>query len=269
MTKSPAEIQEWLAARVPSGAQDTESRHQSALMLDALFYDLMVMSGPSLFVEAGAFEAHASMQVAALLPECQVVAFEANPYAYNGFSESHNYSAARVCYRNQALIGSAEDDRVSFFVITSSSSGHEDRLESYNSLLKRTSNNWLGVTSYEEISVPATTLDFEFGNLTGPFSLWMDVEGASKEVLSGAQGFLDHCDIAKIEVEDYAFWQNQWLVGDVVTEMARHGLEPVARDIEGGRQYNVLFGSQRLLSRSDARNRIACYGFENDRSRAE
>lgn len=267
MTNSPAEIQKRLAAMVPGGTQHVEARSRSAFMLDALFYDLMVLLKPSLFVEAGAFEAHASMHVAALLPECQVVAFEANPYVYNGFSESKDYSAARVDYRHQALVDSTGSNRVSFFVITSSSSGHDDRMESYNSLLKRTSNNWLGVNAYEEVSVPATTLDHEFGNKTGHFAMWMDVEGASKEVLSGAHRFLDRCDIAKIEVEEHLFWESQWLVGDVVAEMARHGMEPLARDIEGegGRQYNMLFGSRRFLSRSDTQNCISYYMAEGGR----
>ncbi|MGW2320172.1 FkbM family methyltransferase [Streptomyces sp. NPDC001680] len=114
-------------------------------------------------------------------------------------------------------------------------------------------------SEYEEVAVPATTLDHEFEGMIGPFAMWMDVEGAAKDVLSGARRFLDQCDIAKIEVEERAFWKGQWLVPDVVAEMALHGLEPLARDVEGEGQYNVLFGSQRLLSRSDVRNQVAQY----------
>ncbi|MEU4954824.1 FkbM family methyltransferase [Streptomyces lavendulae] len=213
-------------------------------------------------MEAGAYEARVSLRVAAGLPACRVIEFEANPYMYKGFSESTDYAARGVEYRHQALVGAPDKGRISFFVITSSSSGRDDRREGYNSLLNRKADNWLNVSEYEEAAVPATTLDRESGDVDGPFALWMDVEGASKEVLSGAQTFLDRCDIAKIEVEDQVFWEAQWLATDVVAEMAGPRMELVARDIEGGRQYNVLIASRRLLARADVQNRISRFNAE-------
>jgi len=100
-------------------------------------------------------------------------------------------------------------------------------------------------------------LDHEFADTEGPYAMWMDVEGATRTVLSGAGAFLGRCDVLKIEVEESAFWREQWLVGDIVAELARHGLEPLARDAESDEQYNVLFGSRRLLARHGVLDHVA------------
>ncbi|WP_052396253.1 FkbM family methyltransferase [Kutzneria sp. 744] len=217
--------------------------------LDDLFHDLVLRVEPRVFVEAGAYEAAASLRVARALPECRVVAFEANPYVYARFSRITDFAAGRVEYRRQAL--AAEKGEVSFFVVAESSSWCDDRVEGYNSLLTRAGGDWLGDVEYEEVTVAATTLDHEFADTAGPFAMWMDVEGAARTVLSGSAAFLSECDVLKIEVEESAFWRDQWLVGDVVAELAGHGLTPLARDAETPQQYNVLFGSRRLLARHD------------------
>jgi len=229
----------------------------SALLLNTLFHDLVSLAEPTLFVEAGDFEAETSLRVAASVPGSRVVAFEANPYVYERFSTATDYAEHRVEYRHQALAG--EPGEVSLFVIASSSSWCDDRVEGYNSLLKRVGGDWLGDVEYEEVTVPATTLDHEFRDTDGRFAMWMDVEGATEMVLSGAGDFLDRCDVIKIKVEESAFWSGQWLVADVVAEMARHGLEPLARDAETEEQHNVLFGSRRLFSRDDVQSLVAKY----------
>ncbi|MFJ4923709.1 FkbM family methyltransferase [Streptomyces sp. NPDC088725] len=246
-----------LAEMAPHDPLEVSVRHRSTHLLNALFHDLVCLAEPALFVEAGAFEAETSVRVAAAVPGCRVVAFEANPYVYERFSASTDYTGQRVEYRHQAL--SREPGEVPIFLIASSSSWSDDRVEGYNSLLKRVGGDWLGDVEYEEVAVPATTLDHEFTDMGGRFAMWMDVEGATEMVLAGAEAFLDRCDVIKIEVEESAFWSNQWLVADVVAEMARHGLEPLARDFETEEQYNVLFGSRELISRSDVQSRIALH----------
>jgi FkbM family methyltransferase len=211
--------------------------------LDTLFLDLVSLLRPRVFVEAGAYEADTALKVAAAVPECEVVAFEANPYVYRKFSTTTAYAAHRVDYRHQALAG--EPGEVTFLVITDSASLADDRVEGYNSLLRRTGGDWLGDVEYEEVTVAATTLDREF--TTGPFALWLDVEGATGRVLSGGRRFLDQCDLLKAEVEETPFWQDQWLAADVLTELRDHGLEPFARDTQAEDQYNVLFARKRFL----------------------
>lgn len=219
-----------------------DPRMLSVVELDTFFHVLVERARPAVFVEAGAYEAATSVRVAEAVPGCRVVAFEANPYVYQRFTRSTDFAARGVEYRHQALADRQGD--VSFFVVSDSSSWCDDRVEGYNSLLKRSGGDWLGEVGYEEVTVSATTLDSEFSSADGPFAMWMDVEGAARTVLAGAAGFLRRCEVLKIEVEDRPFWQQQWLADDVVAELARHGLLPIARDAESQQQYNMLFARQ-------------------------
>jgi FkbM family methyltransferase len=213
--------------------------------LDRLFLEQVVLLRPRVFVEGGAHEAETSLAVAAAVPDCAVVAFEANPYVHRKFAAGTDFAANRVDYRLQAL--SNLPGEVTFLVITDSASLVDDRVEGYNSLLPRTGRDWLGDVEYEEVTVAATTLDHEFADHRGPFALWLDVEGATEQVLTGGREFLGRCDLLKVEVEEKPFWQGQWLAEDVVADLREHGLEPIARDTQTENQYNVVFASKRLL----------------------
>ncbi len=214
--------------------------------LDRLFLEQIALLRPRVFVEAGAHEAQTSLAVAAAVPDCAVVAFEANPYVHRKFAAGTDFAAHHVDYRHQAL--SSLPGEATFLVITDSASLADDRVEGYNSLLRRAGGDWLGDVEYEEVTVAATTLDHEFADRAGPFALWLDVEGATEQVLAGGREFLGRCDLLKVEVEETPFWQDQWLAEDVVAELRGHGLEPVARDTQTEEQYNVVFASERLRS---------------------
>jgi peptidoglycan-N-acetylglucosamine deacetylase len=243
------------ARPVPPPATERRTREMSVSKLDTLFHDLVVLARPAIFVEGGAFEADTSLRVAAALPGCRVIAFEANPYVYDRFSASRDFAAASVEYVHQAL--ASEPGKVVFRVVSASSSLADDRVQGYNSMLPRIGDDWLGDVEYEEVEVPATTLDAEFGDADGPAAMWLDVEGATGIVLAGARRFLDRCDVVKIEVEEVPLWSEQWLAGAVVEAVAKHELTPVARDVQEEDQYNVLFVSERLLDRPDVQERLA------------
>jgi FkbM family methyltransferase len=248
----PEPLAEAFAGRVAVPYRRT--REMSVAELDALFHDLVVLARPTVFVEGGAFEADTSLRVAAALPGCRVVAFEANPYVYARFAASRDFAGGSVEYVHRALA----DHRgtVVFRVVSASSSLVDDRVQGYNSMLARVGGDWLGDVEYEEVEVPATTLDAEFGDDPGRAALWLDVEGATGVVLTGARTFLDHCEVVKVEVEETPFWQEQWLAGDVAEALAKLGLTPVARDRQDEDQHNELFVSERLLGRPDIRERL-------------
>jgi FkbM family methyltransferase len=251
----PGPLAEAFASKVPVRDPDRRTRELSVAELDTLFHDLVVLARPAVFVEGGAFEADTSLRVAAALPGCRVVAFEANPYVYDRFSATRDFAAGSVEYVHEALAD--EPGKVVFRVVSASSSLADDRVQGYNSMLPRVGDDWLGDVEYEEIEVPATTLDAEFADAGGRAAMWLDVEGATGIVLAGARTFLDRCDVVKIEVEQAPFWKDQWLADDVVEAMAKHRLIPVARDIQDEDQYNELFVSERMLARPDIQERVA------------
>jgi hypothetical protein len=78
-------------------------------------------------------------------------------------------------------------------------------------------------------------------------------------VLVGAKSALNKCLSMFIEVEQYPYWNGQWLFWEVQRYLATHGLFPIARDFEYAHQFNVLFISQALLHQIDVRNALAEY----------
>jgi FkbM family methyltransferase len=60
---------------------------------------------------------------------------------------------------------------------------------------------------FETITVEATSLDAFFGDACRSCCMWMDVEGASGNVLLGAKQTLKAVQAMLIEVEDRAVWE--------------------------------------------------------------
>lgn len=247
-----------LIDRVARFPHDRRGRRCSAALLDTLFTDLAVLAEPELVVEAGAHDARTSMRMAELLPAARIVAFEANPRVHSHFARQHDFPAHRVDYRHAAL--AEAPGTVEFHVIVDSASLDTDPLSGYSSLGRRVGSDWLGEITYERVAVLATSLDTEFRlSSPAPAVLWADVEGSARQVLQGARRFLDHCDLVKIEVEEEACWEEQWLAPRVLAELARHDLHPIARDAEHPGQYNVVLAGPRLRRRAGFGERTSAY----------
>jgi hypothetical protein len=71
--------------------------------------------------------------------------------------------------------------------------------------------------------------------------LWIDVEGASREVLEGCKKTLDKVSAILIEVEEKEYWNNQWLEKDVRKFLTENNFILVARDGEYEYQYNQIY----------------------------
>ena len=71
--------------------------------------------------------------------------------------------------------------------------------------------------------------------------MWIDVEGASREVLTASTKLLQQVQTIFIEVEDVPFWQEQWLAGDVDKFLKEQNFVKVARDYEYPLQNNVIY----------------------------
>ncbi len=95
----------------------------------------------------------------------------------------------------------------------------------------------------------ATTLDYFFGpDESESCALWIDVEGASGDVLTGRADTLKKASVAFIEVEDERYWGDDcWLMTKVAPCFYDAGLGSVARDDQSSRQYNVMFVREELL----------------------
>lgn len=86
--------------------------------------------------------------------------------------------------------------------------------------------------------------------------IWIDVEGSTGQVLSGARRILEAASILMVEVEDQPLWTGQWLRPQVVTFLLEAGFLPIARDFQSRYQYNVIFIKESFLDHAQVRSAI-------------
>ncbi len=234
---------------------DPHDRARSATTLTDLYFTLMSASNPSLFIEAGARDASVSFRARGVLPNARIVAFEPSPYNLEHYRQHFDYAGSRIDYTPLALAEAAGE--LSFFIRKSVDGMELPLVIGQNSLLKRTAPN----TIYEEAKVQVVRLDDYFApDETEHCCLWVDVEGSTGRVLSGAERVLGQVQFVMVEVEDSPLWEDQWLSGRVLEFLSRFGLVPVARDFEWWPpQYNVVCIRDRLLMRPDLRSIIELF----------
>lgn len=250
----PSALARLEGTRAAFGALSKAERMRSVAELEEFFFELVRLVNPSLFVEAGAKDAGASRKVSTLLTGAAIVAFEANPYTFRRFKKKYDYRASGIQYRNQALasrVGSVS------FNLRKSDDGRP-AADGQGSLLKFTEY----APGHIQVTVPCTTLDTvmdEFGPASEGCVLWVDVEGATEEVMGGATRTLSTASVIFIEVEDKEYWGAQWLAERVLSHLHAAGLHPVARDFQSRAQYNVLCVRNSLLAQNACEEAIAAY----------
>lgn len=228
-------------------------RKRSARNLRQLFYGLQRVLQPDVFVEAGANDAQASIDIRRLVPNANIVAFEANPFNYEIFSKKTNFAEHNITYQNIAIADSV--GTIPFKLLKQVGDTVVDPVSERNSILPRSD----AEAAYDEVLVPSTTLDDYFSATRGSFSLWIDVEGASRQVLTGAENVLANTLSLIIEVESKAYWADQWLYHDVCSHLMSNGFVPVARDYEYRRQFNIVFLKDTTFSKPEIVSELEYY----------
>lgn len=221
--------------------RDRAARQRSAADLRKMFFALLPAVAPDLFVEAGAHDGATSRRARKLLPDTRIIAFEANPHNHALYNKAHDFAALKIDYRLSAL--SEGNAPVAFKVLTADRHSAQGVHSGRSSLLPRED----PLADYENVTVPGVRLDSLAPDTTRP-ALWVDVEGASERVLTGADALLKKTALMMIEVESSPFWRGQWLVHDVLRHLMGCGLVPVARDFERRHQFNILLMSEDALA---------------------
>ncbi|WP_445501932.1 FkbM family methyltransferase [Microvirga sp. G4-2] len=203
--------------------------------LRAAFLHLIDLLKPDVVCDIGALDGSLSLAVRDKAPNCEVIAFEANPKTHARHREA--LSAHGIDYRNLAV--SDSDGRIT---VHAPRGQHEGK----TSLLLRNEE-----MAYDDYEVETHTLDSLFRNRLDArdqsFFLWIDVEGAAERVLAGASGILYQTLAVFIECETFPFWQKGGSADGVADTLLKAGFVPVARDREyGDKQFNVLFVAGRV-----------------------
>jgi FkbM family methyltransferase len=195
------------------------------------FLTLQKTIKPNLSVEIGAHAAEFSRSMVGIADK--VLAFEASPFVYGIFYPIHN-----VDYLNKAV--SDKDGLIKF--------------EIQNDVILFTGNNSIlnrnEIKDYIYIDVESTTLNSYIDNdKYKNICLWIDCEGANKEVLMGSSNILKNVSSIFIEVEEYEFWKNQWLFKDVNDYLIKNDFVLWKKDQEcKNYQYNCIFIKKELES---------------------
>lgn len=213
---------------------DDNQRNSTNKALTELFFGLVRITQPKLFIEAGAKMADTSIRVRSILPDARIVAFEASPENHALYSKTVQHEKHRVEYLHYAL--SDREGTIDFNIRVAAKGEPVPQNSGANSILVRSEPS----TEYKKVAVPTKPLD-DFFSDADTCALWVDVEGASKQVLTGASKTLSKALVAIVEVEDYEIWEGQWRAAKVIETMMDAGLVPIARDFEFKGQYNIVF----------------------------
>ena len=227
--------------------KEREERRRSAKALVGLYFDLVKVLAPPVFIEVGARDASVSFRARKVLPSARIVAFEASPHNVELYKRKFDFVENRIEYEQLAI---ADHSGELLFYVPRSIDGVEvPRANGLNSLLKRSDTNAV----YDELKVKAVTLDDFFSSpIPKDCCVWIDVEGATGKVIAGGQQVLRQTQVLMIEVEDSPVWQAQWLVGDVYEFLSNLGLIPIARDFQWWPDnYNVVCVRHDLRGRGD------------------
>lgn len=183
--------------------------------------------GTDFAIEIGAHAAEFSQEMCNLL-DINALAIEANPAVFNKYR--NEITDSRVSYLNYAI--SDSNGSVDFLV-------HDDNLAGNNSIKTR-----LGDHDFKSYTVESYTMDSlveELGLSFKNAALWIDCEGANREVLLGASETLKLCSSIFIETEDISFWEDQWLTNDVVEFLESVGFKVFATEDIYDDQKNIIF----------------------------
>lgn len=191
--------------------------------LSLKFIEIQDSIKPSLYIEVGAFDAEFSKIILSKYPDANIWAFEANPYVYK-----KNAPIPGIKYINKAV---SNVNGIVEFELQKDIEMHAVN----NSIMKRNEKK-----EYEYINVESITLDSLFNGFDN-ICLWIDCEGANREVLLGAYNILSKVSSIFIEVESVEFWHNQWLDIDVIKYLEGFGFRLFASDSQYENQYNCIF----------------------------
>ena len=222
------------APAIADAANRTGNRARSAVLLEEAFVSLVTAVSPDLSVEIGAHEASFSKQVSACVPGAYAMAFEANPHVFRAFRQE--LTGLGIDYRNCAIC--AQSGEVSFYIPRKWSGGEFSAVNPISSLLQRNEDTF----EYDKVPVPGFTLDDVLKNVEYARSVaWIDAEGAQRQILQGAPGFLRRTAAVFIELESREVWKGQDEAASIARLLRQAGFRPAMRDNIARAQFNVVY----------------------------
>lgn len=238
----------WARSAAVHARRCGRSREEVVDRVVRCFRDLCRAVEPTVVLELGAHQATFSRWAARTFPDARCLAVEANPHVHERHREK--VAAAGVDYRHAAVA-----DHTGTVTLNIPTEVHGKARSRTNRMASLAVHRASG--GHESVEVPAVRVD-ELVDL-GPqdrLVAWIDVEGASAQVLAGGREVLARASAVYLEVESRPTWEGQWLDVDVARYFAELGKIPVVRDAERRHQYNVVFLDPVLAAGVEVARRI-------------
>jgi len=208
-----------------------------------VFSQIQNILKPDYIIEVGAHAAEFSIAVSNMLM-INGVAFEANQFVYNRYYSDVTKNGL-ISYLNYAV--SESDGEVTIKVSTDKYAG--------NNSIKNIINKYIHIT--DEYLVKSVCLNnFLRNTIFNKASMWIDVEGASKEVLLGSSDILKRVQSIFIESEDTQYWEGQWTTDDITKFLEERDFVLIDYEDIYDFQKNLIFIKKDNISFIETINKI-------------
>ena len=208
-----------------------------------LFLNLLRIFRPSLILDVGSMDGSDSMRFRRMSPHSKIIAIEANPYHFSNMQCNEKLTSMNIEVRHK--LASTEAVKGKFFITKGAVAGVIGGNMGTSSSLKPVDDSDVA----EEIEVDTIRLDEVIAEAITPkdwVAMWIDVEGASFEVLSSVARVKQQVVLLHIEVELVECWCGQKLKNDVVQLARDMGLVLLARS-NNDKQQDLVFINAKLL----------------------
>jgi FkbM family methyltransferase len=193
--------------------------------LSEQFFTMQKDINPDYCIEVGAHAAEFSVNVSKHFG-IKATAFEAGAIVYETYKDQANNDL--VSYLHYAI---SDIDGMLTFKVTN------NQMYGNSGILQRINYEHSQIEEVKSYRLDTYFKDTEFENAC----LWIDVEGANREVLLGATETLKRVSSIFIETEDEPVWENQWLTTDVINFLNSQGFILEASEKVYHVQQNLVF----------------------------
>lgn len=213
-----------------------------------IFQFLIKIFSPDLICDIGSMDGMDALRFRKDLPHGKIICFEANPNNIELIHRNPIFKKQKINIEEKVVWN--KDGDIKFFIEELSQTTGEEWRRGISSTKKRKS----GSLGTKEIITTSIRLDTFVKNLNfNPTSiaLWIDVEGASFEVLEGISEIIQKVLFIHVETENKKVWLNQKLKPETVELMKKNGFILIAEeDRKAKSQDNLIFMNSQLYARN-------------------
>jgi len=216
-----------------------------------LFNLLLRYLKPQAVCDIGSMDGADALRFARLLPESQIVIFEANPDNYRKIVHNLSVRARNIITCNE-IVWNENDPRNFHLVKPSSVKGVDEHLRGMSSVFYRDT-----LEEQDCVELTGVRLDTKMSQIGSyeSLALWIDVEGGAYEVLEGMSGIRDNVALIHAEVETREFWNGQKTRAQVLDLAERMGYQLLGHG-RNKDQHDIVLVDKNVLDASPKRLRF-------------